>query len=195
MNEIQPLRDIRDQARLRDYAEQVLAMSATLRTQIELDLADGVLRALAQIELLTGLADRQAARFGTAAGHKYPDLVAAGLGHLWQGPGFNDWDPSLLEGIRKHLKQMDRPCHKGACCDYIRNRLHEGAAGLGALELRFEEGQPTPNPSREGSNTLTPNPSPKGRGGADLPKTLGEMSPEERAEALAAIHRGRPTRG
>lgn len=186
LDNINPLSSPADQAKAREMVAEI--KDSAFVTNREQWLAIYLARALAQIDALTKIADPMAARFGIAAGHKYPDLVAAGLGHLWQGPGFNDWHPDLLEGIRKHLKGMERLCHRGACCDYIRNRLHEGAAGFGALELRFGEG--THRQSLPGGE---PTASPSQEGRSELPKTLAEMSPAEREAHVSAIHRARGT--
>lgn len=202
-----PLSSPQEQADALSLAQQCVAIGKPKDEQgapdPEYTLALLLWRAIKQIQVLTCIADPMAARFGVAAGHKFPELVAAGLGHLWQGPKLNDWHPHLLEGIRKHLKGMEKPSHKGACCDYIRNRLYQGAAGLGALELRFEEGEPNPNPSQEGSPPFRPipadHPMAQGKGRpsqplprrperepskASLPKTMAEMTEAERAVHL-----------
>lgn len=138
---IKPLSDPREQREARAFAGAVLE---NRRNQDALKLAGLLLRALAQIEALTALVDPTAQRFVTGANHRYPDLVAVGLGHLWVGPSFNDFAPGLVEACRKHLKGHNLPAQKGHACDYIRNRIKEG--DFGALEQRWEEAR-TPNPA------------------------------------------------
>jgi hypothetical protein len=184
-HDIQPLRNPVDQANARASAIEQLEHGMLLESEVT-DLAVYLLGALAQIEILTQMADPMARRFGAGAGHKYPDLATAGYGHLWQGPGLNDWHPQLLEGIRQHLRGMERSHHRGACCDYIRNRLHEGPAGIGALELRFEEGAPKHKPVLQGQKTTQLQ-----QARSEI-RALHEIPEAERESTLAAIDAARP---
>jgi hypothetical protein len=86
--------------------------------------------------------DRQAAAFQR---HKYPELVGVGLGHLWTGPGFNDFQPQLVMGTRKFLRKHELPAEVGDAINAIRNKIRQGDWGY--LEQRFEEGQPPSPPS------------------------------------------------
>ena len=136
---ITPLSDLKEQREARELAQSIKQTDA-----LTYSLAWLLLRALAQIDALTLLADPTAQRFATG-NHRYPDLVATGLGHLWIGPSFNDFHPGLVEACRKHLKTHSLPAQKGHACDYIRNRIKE--ADFGALEQRWEE-RHRPQPTR-----------------------------------------------
>ncbi|MEM9118480.1 MAG: hypothetical protein AAGD09_11425 [Cyanobacteria bacterium P01_F01_bin.56] len=129
---IQPLSNPKEQRDARELAESIKQSDV-----ITYSLAWLLLRALAQIEALTALVDPTSLRFSTGSNHRYPALVAAGLGHLWVGPSFNDFAPGLVEACRKHLKTHSLPAQRGHALDYIRNRIKE--ADFGALEQRWEE--------------------------------------------------------
>lgn len=85
--------------------------------------------------------DRQAAQFQR---HKYPELVTQGLGHLWVGPGFNDFAEPLIRGTQKFLRKHDLPAEKGDAINAARSKIYQGQWGY--LEQRFEEGQAPPSP-------------------------------------------------
>jgi hypothetical protein len=158
---LQPLSSPQEQRRARELAAATKKNSADVTGQFAQQLADYLLRALAQIEALTVIADPTAMRF-QQGNHRYPDLANAGLGHLWVGPSFNDFAPGLIEACRKHLKTHNLPAQRGHACDYIRNRIKEG--DFGALEQRWSE-------------ALTPSPSPKtGRGEAGVPLAQAETA-------------------
>lgn len=130
---LKPLSDPNEQREARVLAEGITSGKANGLTYT---LAWLLLRALAQIEALTLLADPIAQRM-SSGNHRYPELTAVGLGHLWVGPGFNDFAPGLIEACRKHLKTLNLPAQKGHALDYIRNRIRE--QNWGALEQRWEE--------------------------------------------------------
>jgi len=156
---IAPLSSPDQQRQARELARKV--MKEGDQDPDKWQLALYMVAALEQIKRLTAVADPMGARF-TQGNHPYPALVAAGLGHLWVGPSFNDFAPGLIEACRKHLKTHNLPAQKGHACDYIRNRIKEG--DFGALEQRWEE-------------ALTPSPSPKtGRGEAGLPLAQAETA-------------------
>mgnify|MGYP000364810248 FL=1 len=135
LDRVPPLSSPHDQLQARNAGR----MGLSSRDPQAVRLAEYLLRALAQIEALTLLADPMAQRF-QQGNHRYPDLVNAGLGHLWVGPSFNDFAPGLIEACRKHLKTHNLPAQRGHACDYIRNRIKEG--DFGALEQRWSEGLP-----------------------------------------------------
>ena len=56
-------------------------------------------------------------------GHKYPALAEQGLGHLWTGPGWNDFSDSLKQACHVHLKKRNLPCDDGDVRQYIRNAI------------------------------------------------------------------------
>lgn len=150
--ELTPLNDLKEQREARELAEGITSGKADGLTYT---LAWLLLRALAQIEALSLLADPVAQRM-SSGNHRYPELTAVGLGHLWVGPGFNDFAPGLIEACRKHLKTLNLPAQKGHALDYIRNRIRE--QNWGALEQRWEE-------------------RPKGRAGSPTPKEMPKALP------------------
>jgi len=132
--ELKPLSDPSEQGKVKHLAQGVI--DGDTWEECAVTLAEYLLRALRQIEALTLLADPMAARMSRGH-HRYPELTAVGLGHLWVGPGFNDFEPGLIEACRKHLKTLNLPAQKGHALDYIRNRIRE--QNWGALEQRWEE--------------------------------------------------------
>jgi len=84
--------------------------------------------------------DGQAMQFSRRQRHLYPALVAAGMGHLWHGPGPNSFDPQLIEGARLHLKKWQLPCERGDALNTIRNKIRQ--EDWGWLELTHEAGAP-----------------------------------------------------
>jgi hypothetical protein len=88
--------------------------------------------------------DPLAARFANP-GHRYPEMTRAGFGHLWVGPGFNDFAPELITAVQAHLALHNLPAQRGHACDYIRNRIR--TQDWGALEQRWEERKRKQGPS------------------------------------------------
>jgi hypothetical protein len=117
--------------------------------------------------------DRQAAQFQR---HKYPELVAQGLGHLWVGPGFNDFAEPLIRGTQKFLRKHDLPAEKGDAINAARSKIYQGQWGY--LEQRFEEGMPSP-----------PAPLPGGRGEPTQPPTMPQA---ERWVPIWELNDGQP---
>ena len=72
--------------------------------------------------------------------HRYPVLVSEGLGHLWVGPGRNDFADRLVMTTQKFLKKRELPCEKGDAINAIRNKVL--VQDWGWLEQRWEEGNP-----------------------------------------------------
>jgi hypothetical protein len=93
-------------------------------------------------------ADPLAGRF-KAQGHRYPDLVQVGMGHLWSGPGWNDFVPELIDAVQNHLHLYELPAQRGHACDYIRNRIR--SQDWGALEQRWAEAK-QPQQSQAGAS-------------------------------------------
>jgi hypothetical protein len=92
--------------------------------------------------------------------HKYPELVQQGLGHLWVGPGFNDFAPQLIAGAVKFLKKRELPCERGDAINAIRNKVR--GHDWGYLEQRFEEGAPKADGAvGEGASAPPPRPMPQ----------------------------------
>lgn len=85
--------------------------------------------------------DTQAMQMGSG-GHKYPELVQAGLGDLWTGPNFNDFDRRLVEAAQKFLKKHELPSDYGDGLNAVRNKVRQ--RDFGWLEQRWSESQVKP---------------------------------------------------
>jgi hypothetical protein len=70
-------------------------------------------------------------------GHKYPQLVPLGLGHIWVGPGWSDFLPELVEACCRHLKKCDRPHEYGDGQNCLSNYIRQERWDL--IELRLKE--------------------------------------------------------
>lgn len=57
--------------------------------------------------------------------HKYPTLLNAGLGEIWTGPGWNDFDPKVVEAARRHKKKHDLPADYADGQGFISNLIKQ----------------------------------------------------------------------
>jgi hypothetical protein len=69
--------------------------------------------------------------------HRYPELVEQGLGELWVGPQWNDFDERLLQAAARYLKMRELPCGAMEARNYVKNRIKQ--QDWGALEDRWAE--------------------------------------------------------
>lgn len=60
-----------------------------------------------------------------APGHRYPALVAHGLGAIWVGPNVSDFDPDLLALIGKNKKAGNHRHDRAACVEYISRAVRD----------------------------------------------------------------------
>jgi hypothetical protein len=58
-----------------------------------------------------------------SGGHRYPVLLRVGLGDLWVGPGWNDFDPAIERAAIAHLRKYNLPCERGDAHRYIGNQI------------------------------------------------------------------------
>ena len=72
-----------------------------------------------------------------APGHRYPALVAHGLGDVWHGPGRNDFNPDVVSAIQEHLRKCDKPASPGNACSWITSRVNKG--DWAPIELKRDE--------------------------------------------------------
>lgn len=90
--------------------------------------------------------DRQATQFAQGPRHRYPELVQEGLGFLWTGPGWNDFDPALIRGTQKFLKKHDLPAEVGDAVNAARSKILQRQYGW--LVQRHDEGQDKPETAK-----------------------------------------------
>ncbi|MBL1176925.1 hypothetical protein [Pantanalinema sp. GBBB05] len=70
-------------------------------------------------------------------GNLHPELVQAGLGEIWHGPGWNDFDPEIVKACCRHLKKINFPHEYGNGLTYVNNCIYK--AKWGELEQRRNE--------------------------------------------------------
>jgi hypothetical protein len=126
-----------------------------------------------------------------SGGHKYPKLLAVGLGSVWVGPGWADFDPGLVEACCRYLTSLEKPAEKNHGIGYLKNLIrHEDWA---AIELRIDEklARLEQQQARQAIavdkrvEVRRPNSDPH------EPKSFVDMTPEEQAAFRAEIDRMR----
>ena len=148
-----------------------------------------LLGSLDLIQRLALKADPMAARYATTGQrqHRYPDLVAVGLGHLWVGPGFNDFAPALIEGTQKFLIKRDLPSGRGDAINAARNKVL--AHDWGYLEQRHDEGQELLTRAAQVTERRSAAPARPAAMPFSAAPALGEPTEEQKAATRAGLEK------
>ena len=110
-------------------------------------------------------------------GHRFPELIAAGLEEIWIGPGYTDFAPAVVIAAQRYLKSIERSDSAGSAITYLKNCIVRN--DWAALELCLR------NSNEISMIKALPEP-------AVL--TLAEMSESEPQASLAELQRVKATR-
>nr|WP_290224009.1 hypothetical protein [Trichocoleus desertorum] len=127
-------------------------------------------------------------------GHKYPQLIPLGLGHVWVGPGWTDFLPELVEACCRHLKKLNHSHEYGDGQRWITKRI-QGAL-WGEIELMLQEMHQ--HLERQASNPVAiapvaaEPPTLANHNPFGVPTTADEEAERIRGMAIAAKAAGRP---